>query len=158
MRKTACKCKKTHKRSPSSSLSLFSGILIALLPKCPFCILAYSSAITLCSGKTLYPEGTNYMLYVVLGLMLFILALIAYNFKGRRTYYAIGLILTASLFLASYYFFEGNFTWYYTGVVLLLTGVWMNGSLYHFVGKLFQKFKGFRRPKTITSLSASNEN
>jgi len=47
----ACKTKLDEKGFDNSILSFISGIFIALLSKCLF---AYSSAITLWSGKKLY--------------------------------------------------------------------------------------------------------
>lgn len=48
--KSHCKCKsKSHARIEKIDFPFFSGLLIALLPKCPFRLLAYTRAISVCT-------------------------------------------------------------------------------------------------------------
>lgn len=134
MLEPTCKCKKSHKKILKNSyLGVFSGLFIALLPKCPFCLLAYSSAITLCSGKTLYPESVNYLPFIVITLSLLTLFFVLYNYKGRKTIYAAGFIIVGSVILYLYYYINESLMLYYAGVAFLLTGVWTNGSLSYFL-------------------------
>ena len=119
-------------------MPLFSwmpGILIALLPKCPFCIMAYSGAVTLCSGTSLYPNSGSTAIYLSLGIGIFIIATILLNNKGRRTMIslaicsiAIGLLLLSQLVLM-------DSTVYALASLILLFGIWYNGSFFYFYDK-----------------------
>ena len=54
-----CPCPKQRiKKDPKGIVSFFSSLCIALIPKCPICILTYTSAITICStqGHTITPS------------------------------------------------------------------------------------------------------
>ncbi|MCB9275152.1 MAG: hypothetical protein H6564_14005 [Lewinellaceae bacterium] len=104
------------------------GILIVLLPKCPFCLLAYSSAITLCSGVKVYQHEPGWPSWISIGLASLTLALVLWNYKGRRTLFAAALILSGSYFILSSELQTGELAVYYLGAALLLSGVWVNGS------------------------------
>lgn len=98
------------------------------------CALAYSTAITMCSGKVFHhqPDWTSYI-SIVLALATMILVL--WNFKGVRTIAASALILAGGVIIFNSELFTGNTTHYYVGCGLVLGGVWANGSLLHFVRK-----------------------
>lgn len=133
----SCHCNK-------QKFSIATGLFIALLPKCHFCILAYSSAITLCSGTTLYHHTPIWTSYISVFLSLFTFLLVLWNFRGIRTIIA-GFMVIVGCFLISYSELKtGELTYYYWGTVSLLTGVWVNGSFYYF-------FRKFMRPFVTTS-------
>ena len=50
----SCANKKTIKYNKNKGYPLLLTIIIAILPKCPFCVLTYSSAIAMCSGVNIY--------------------------------------------------------------------------------------------------------
>jgi len=121
--------KKNHNSNSRDMLSLLSGLGFALVPKCSFCIFAYSSAITMCSGAKLQEDGLfkNELLYINIGLLIFTLGIILINYKGIKTIFsAIILIAAGSTLLfsntVSYPFL------FYLGSFLLLFSVWVNGS------------------------------
>lgn len=146
---THCACKKDRNRKINSSwLSVFGAFFIALLPKCPFCIMAYSSAITLCSGKKLYEADPTWGSYVSIGLAIFTLAIIIYNYKGFKTIAAAALVVIGSAFIFTSEFHTGEMMHYNFGASLLLLGVWLNANLMYFVKKYFYK-------KEIRSQTAS---
>ena len=60
-----------------------------VLPKCPFCVMAYSSAITMCGGPSMYLSGNNWVSYIPLLLGVVIISMILLNRRGIRTYYAL---------------------------------------------------------------------
>jgi membrane-bound ClpP family serine protease len=109
-----------------------SGIAIALIPKCPYCILAYSSAITMCSGRKIYSHSPDWTSFLLLGLALLTLLLILFNYKGKRTITAAILVATGSalMFLSQFYTF--SIYLYYLGTLLLLFGVWVNANFRFF--------------------------
>ena len=126
-----CAVKKTKKEKKSIS-PLFTGILIAVLPKCPYCILAYSSAITMCSGTKLYPQYPGWNSYIMLGLAVLTFLLILLNYRGKRTIAAAALVGTGSLLMLACQFYTFNINHYYIGTFLVLFGVWVNASFRYF--------------------------
>lgn len=138
-----CSCKNRKKRDlfKHPHLSFFAGLFIAILPKCPFCILTYSSAITLCSGKTIYNHDPTWTSWISIALALFTLLAILLNFKGRKTIAAAGLVLLGSAFLLYSELYTGDLTSYYWGAGLLLVGVWLNANLMYFYRQLTRIWK-----------------
>ena len=126
-----CTTKKTKKEKKSIS-PLFTGVMIAILPKCPYCILAYSSAITMCSGTKLYSHTPGWTSYLLLGLAGLTLLLILMNYKGKRTIAAAALAATGSLLMLASQFYTFDINHYYIGTFLLLFGVWVNASFRFF--------------------------
>jgi len=142
--------KKKHNSNSRDMLSLLSGLGFALVPKCSFCIFAYSSAITMCSGAKLQEDGLfkNELLYINIGLLIFTLGIILINYKGIKTIFsAIILIAAGSTLLfsntVSYPFL------FYLGSFLLLFSVWVNGSFTWFLKK-------WRSNNTINLQSTNN--
>ena len=137
---TLCKCPSERKvKIKNSPLPFFSLLLIAILPKCPFCMLAYSTAITVCSTKAI-AHTTGWASYVSISLVLITLIIVLYNFKGKRTLTAASLILLGTIFISYSELLSGSVTHYYIGSVALLIGVWANGSFLFFAKLLKAKF------------------
>ena len=126
-----CAIKKAKKEKKSIS-PLFTGILIAILPKCPYCILAYSSAITMCSGTKLYTQMPGWTSYLLLVLAALTLLFILLNYRGKRTIIAATLVGAGSLLMLTCQFYTFNINHYYIGTFLLLFGVWVNASFRFF--------------------------
>ena len=137
--KCVCKAKTQRKSNTSSMLSFLAGIFIALLPKCPFCILAYSSAITLCSGKKLYHHDPTWTSYISIALAVFTLIVVLLNYKGLKTVVAALLVVIGSGFLMWSEMYTGEITEYYWGVFFLLSGVWLNANLAYFYHKYIEQ-------------------
>ena len=128
------------KRFQYSRATWLPALLVAILPKCPFCIMAYSGAITLCSGTTMYPNSAGSSAYLAIGLALAVLFSILANFKGKKTYVALGISSFAVLLIVSSQFYYISSTQYYIGTGLLLFGIWYNGSFFHFYNKARKMF------------------
>lgn len=142
MNEKSCHCPKSHRIKPKSRhLPVLSGILIALLPKCPFCIMAYSSAITLCSGATLYDHHPTWISWISIGLAALTLGFVLWNYKGWRTWLAAALVLAGSFFILQSELKTGDVPDYYFGCASLLLGVWLNGNFVWFLRKAFQVFE-----------------
>ena len=149
-----CICKKKKTRELRSSKLSFLGVLfIAILPKCPFCILAYSSAITLCSGKKIYHHSPEWYSYISIFLAVFTLCIVLYNYKGVKTIIAALLVVAGSYFLFDSEMYTGELSDYYVGAGLLLTGVWLNANMMFFYNKYFKK----NIEKKFQKLSIENE-
>lgn len=134
-------CQKTFAKPAKDRTAAFpilSGLLIALLPKCPFCIMAYSGAMSLCSGKMLFPNANTYSGYVIIGLALVVLLGIMLNFKGKRTWMAGAITSVGIILLIISQFYSISEQLYYVAVGFLFFGIWYNGSFQYFYRKYFQ--------------------
>jgi len=134
-----CSSSKKKRKKRNNPYPFLSGLLIALLPKCPWCILAYSSAITMCSGTKFYTPTDSWTTYLPISFAVFTLALLLYNYKGKKTILAATLVLLGSCLILDATFYYGDATAYYFGSLTLLFGVWINGSFFFFV----RKFKSY---------------
>lgn len=125
-------------RTIKGNRSWLPAIVVALLPKCPFCIMAYSGAISMCSGNTIYPNAGGYSAYITLCIASLVILSILLNNKGQRSVVA-SLIATAGIISigASQFLYLGAVS-YYLGVVLLFFGIWYNGSFFYFYRKYIQ--------------------
>jgi len=124
------------------------GVLIALIPKCPFCILAYSSAITLCSGTTVYMHHPEWTSWISIILAVFTLMMVLVNYRGKRTLFAAFFVLLGSGLIVMCELYTGEIEVYYYGVILLLFGVWLNASFFYFYRVWFLPLLKFFRVKT----------
>ena len=127
-----------HRRISTQGKSWLSVLLIIILPKCPLCVMAYSGAMTMCSGNMIYPNAGSESVYFLLGLSALVLLGIILNYRGRRTQMAlvIALVGITNLILSQLYWYTE--VSYYLSVLIIITGIWYNGSLYHFI-KHFEK-------------------
>ena len=105
------KCHPSKNCNEARSASVLSTFLLIILPKCPFCIMAYSSAITICGGPDMYFISNNWVSYVPLFLALFINLMLLLNWRGQRTilaiivgYFTKNIISTIFIGLTSYWF------------------------------------------------------
>lgn len=137
-----CKHKKKIARPKKGAfLSLLSGVLIAIIPKCPLCIFAYSSAITMCSGAKLQEESFLNVdwFYINLFLSIVTLSLILFNYKGKKTWIAATLAIAACSMLLLLDLASSPVL-YYLSCALLFIAVWMNGSFTWFIRKWMSTF------------------
>ena len=122
----------------------FAGFLLVILPKCPFCIMAYSSTVVLCGRNTLI-ESHQYN-YSVLSISLtaffcsLIIAGLLLNFRGKRTKYALILSGLGILMILNSVIRNGGQELYYSGVSIVFIAVWLNGSLISIFRKIKNNF------------------
>lgn len=131
MRK-ACNSCSTKKPIPSNS-SWISALLIIILPKCPFCVMAYSSAITMCGTSSLYMTGNNWVSFIPLGLSVMIIFTILFNWRDNRTLWSLiiasvglALILGAHQLIVPAYAYD----W---GTGLMFMAIFYNGPFFSLV-------------------------
>ena len=118
-----------------SSFPILTGFLIAVIPKCPLCIAAYSSAIALCSGNKIYNQSPDWTNYISIALASLTLLMILLNFRGRRTWIAAALVIIGSILIIRTELITGDLGEYYLGASALLLGVWVNASFMFFYKK-----------------------
>lgn len=105
--------------------------------------MAYSGAMTMCSGKKLYPDNDIAFSILMIALAIVVFAGIALNRRGRRTRAAMIIAFTGALLIFVSQFIQISEVIYYTGCSLLLFGVWVNGSFLHFFQRMRKRFQLF---------------
>lgn len=129
-------CNKCNSRAPArktTSLSIWSTLLIVLLPKCPLCVMAYSSALTICGGESIYMQSNNWLSFFPIALALVIVGLIARNYRGGRTLVALGLAGLGSVAILLVHQLILPPLFYDLSAALLFLAIWLNGSMFSFV-------------------------
>lgn len=126
------------------------GFLLVILPKCPFCFMAFSSTMLLCGeGTTMVSERIHQSLpTIVLSALFCAGALVGILFVRRdiRTLYAFMVAFTGSMMIMTSVLKAGGMPLYYAGTVLIFMGVWLNSSLLYILKKA-GIFSGSRKPE-----------
>ena len=146
---STCKnCNTNRKVYTFRNSSFFSAFLIILIPKCPFCIMAYSSAITICGGQDIYMASNNWVSFIPLVLSGVVLGMILFNQRGTRTWIAAILALLSALLIIFSHQLIISASFYNVGGIGLLLAAWLNGNLLSFINQLIRKFRnGFSQNK-----------
>lgn len=142
----ACPDKKPNESSTGKKYPFLLGLLIAIVPKCPFCVLAYSSAMTLCNGSKLYLHQAGWTSWISIGLVAFTLLMVVLNYRGRRTWLAAGAIIAGGSMVAMAELYTGQLQLYYGGAALVFLGIWTNASLF----SLLRSISGVMQQKGLT--------
>jgi hypothetical protein len=125
------------KKNASYKLPSILSFIIVFLPKCPFCFVAYSSAMTMCGGPSLITHHSDWGAWLAIGLGGVVIFCIARNNRGAGTYKALFLALIGLCLV----FFGVNepdmMLWYYVGAILLLLAAFYNGSGFRWLNKFF---------------------
>ena len=121
-------------KSPSAKrglASFFSTLLIIVLPKCPFCVAAYSGAILMffdLENKDLVP----FFLHAkpVLGVIIIALIVFNYNVKKSKIALSVASIAFVLLILSTYYYITivPDIVIY----IAFLFAAWYNGNFKYF--------------------------
>ena len=141
MNKGCHTCKAQSKSNTKTSMSFLSSLLIIILPKCPFCVMAYSSVLTVCGGQSVYMNHNNWVSYIPLLLSMVILFILVRNYKDSRTIYAIILAVTGAGLLLLVHQLVISPQFYHLGSFLLFFSIWLNGSLFSLISNLQQRIK-----------------
>lgn len=134
-------CKKQAITGSKNNYNFFAGVLLAILPKCPFCVMAYSSTIMLCGKDKLIESQShhNSSLSIILTAIFsaLVIAGILFNYRGTRTKYALALAGAGIFMMLNSVIKNGGQELYYIGVSIIFLSIWLNGSLI----SIFRKFK-----------------
>ena len=134
-----CKCHPSKNFNKARSASVLSTFLLILLPKCPFCVMAYSSAITICGGHDMYLMSNNWVSFVPLFLALFINLMLLSNWRGQRTILAIIVAMIGFTLILLIHQLMLSPDFYNFGAGLLLLGIWLNGSFISVLNRVRKK-------------------
>lgn len=129
---TCTSCITDTKKQVSTASSFFSALMVILIPKCHLCVMAYTSAITMCGGPSMYSQSNNWMSYIPLGLGLFIIGVILYNYKGVRSGIAAALAIIGFLFILLTHQLMIDPEFYNWGTGLMFTAIWLNSNMISF--------------------------
>jgi amino acid transporter len=126
-------------------VGLLATILLVLLPKCPFCLMAYSSTFILCGKGESATAETMHVSYNTVFIISFfcfaVLLSVILNYRDARTKYALVLAAAGCFFIIYSVCVGGGLPLYYSGVFLVAIGVWLNGSLLYVISKIAGKRK-----------------
>ncbi len=145
-------CKPCKKRNAVSAgrkhAGLLTTILLIVLPKCPFCLMAFSSTIILCGkagGASQLNHSSSTTILITAFFCFTALLSIILNYRDKRTMYSF-MLAAAGCFLIMYSVCAGGgLSLYYPGVILVFIGVWLNASLLYIVKKIIGKRKLFSK-------------
>lgn len=138
----SCNTCSTNTKSKVANRSSFLSVLfVIILPKCPFCIMAYTSAITMCGGHDMYMATNNWVSYIPIALAVIINGLIIYNWKGSRTSFALFLSLTGLVFVSLAHQLILSSDFYNYGTAFLFVAIWFNSNLVSFINTIIEKLR-----------------
>lgn len=123
----------------SRPFGFISTVLVALLPKCNFCFIAYSSSLALCSGKKVMDSLNSWGMVIMIFLVSTTLIANLQNYRDIRTHWSLVLVILGISLVSLSFLGLLSSMHHYIGSVLMLFGIWVNGSF------LFI----FRRIKTL---------
>ncbi|MDH5380808.1 MAG: hypothetical protein OEW75_08150 [Cyclobacteriaceae bacterium] len=124
------KCFSYVKNNQKTGTSVLSAVLVALIPKCGLCVMAYSSAIAMCGGGTMYMAENDWVSYIPIILSILILFLILKKKKGKRTFIAFIVALAGTFMIVGAHQIWIDFSYYTVGNVMLFLAIWINGSMF----------------------------
>ena len=136
-------CKPCRKRRIVSKerkrLGLLTTLLLVLLPKCPFCLMAFSSTVILCGkagGISDRTHTSSTTIFITSFFCFLVLISVLFNYRDTRTKYALMLVATGCMAVMCSVCFGGGLPLYYSGVILIFIGVWLNASLLYVISRI----------------------
>jgi len=142
--KVCSPCKNESRKIISKNQTgLLGGILLTLLPKCPFCYMAFSGTLMLCgNGSGMFTRTFSSLPTQIFSITfcLLIVLFIVLNFRDKRTLYAIFLSTIGSAMIIYSATIAGGLLLYYSGVMIIFFSIWLNASLFYFVDRIKEYF------------------
>jgi hypothetical protein len=132
------------KQDVPSRASLAGNLLLVLMPKCSFCMLAYTSTALLCTREETIVASSLHAspltIFITSILCLLILGGILMNRRGRRTWIALGIALTGMAMMLASVTRGGGEALYYAGNAAIFAAIWANGSFVYLWNQLKQSW------------------
>ncbi|MEM8896323.1 MAG: hypothetical protein AAGC88_17220 [Bacteroidota bacterium] len=132
-------CSTEKKVHIGTSTSFFSALMVVLIPKCHLCVMAYSSAITICGGPDMYMQSNNWLSYLPLVLGLFIIGVIQWNYRGVRSALAAGIAICGFLLILFTHQLVIDPIYYHIGTALMFGAIWLNSNMISFFNFLHER-------------------
>ena len=134
---SACQTTSPAPKRVSFNTSLPSSLsfLLILLPKCPFCLVAYSSSLAMCGISPLVSHHTDWGAWAAFVLGGAVLYGIYRNYRGTSTIKALMAALIGLLFVAIGVLVPFAFGFYYAGAMLLFVAAFYNGSGFRIINQ-----------------------
>lgn len=128
-----CGATKVAPKSKSSvgGASFLTTLLLILIPKCPFCVMAYSGAILMffdVKNSAIMPYVVHFK--PVLGAL--VILLILFNYKGRKTLLSLLIAGLAMTFLVFATYFYNSILPDWVLYAAFLFAAWYNGNFNYF--------------------------
>ena len=150
---TSSDCPACHDPVPQGGRDRYTSwagnLLLVFVPKCSFCVLAYTSTALLCTREetlvATQQHSSPLTLYITLGLFVLILAGVLLNWRGQRSGYALGIVLAGMAMMLYSVVKAGGEPLYYAGNLLVFVGIWVNGSFYAVWHRLRKAFSSLTR-------------
>lgn len=80
----SCGCKRQEKQRKRQRMSFLLTLLVAILPKCPFCAFGYSSVVVMCSGAKIHNYQANVLGFLSIPLAFAVLISLCWNYRGKK--------------------------------------------------------------------------
>jgi hypothetical protein len=132
------------KQDMPSRASVAGNVLLVLMPKCSFCVMAYTSTALLCTREETIVASSVHASPLTIAitsiLCLLILGGILLNRRGRRTWIALGVALTGMAMMLASVTLGGGEIVYYAGNAAIFAAVWINGSFLYLWKQLKQSW------------------
>ncbi len=124
----------------SKKAGFLTSFLLVILPKCPLCVIAYSSTIMLCGKEeSIISSQIHSSLLatcITILLCIVILASLFLNYRDNRTKYSLMLAFAGSVMLVISTIWDIGPVLYYAGTTFIFIGVWLNGSMIFILNKV----------------------
>ena len=134
-------CKQKKSASPQRDAGLWSGLLLLLVPKCPFCFMAFSSVLVFCGEKDAGLHSRNFysLTTLILTAVFCVTALVSIilYYRPGQGRYALAMAIPGILAIIFSVTMAGGITLYYSGALLVLSGLVRNSGLWSFSEKIF---------------------
>lgn len=148
---SACRVyKTTQKQSTRPWFASISGLLLLLLPKCPFCVVAYTTSMAICGAPALTEHHTDWGAWLSLGLAAICLFSIARNYRGPGTRLALCIATLGVILLLTGLYTPHALLWYYIGAALLFLGSLYNGRGYRWFNRLLAPQPSMKTQPPVT--------
>jgi hypothetical protein len=133
------------KQDAPAGATVAGNLLLVLMPKCSFCVMAYTSTALLCTkdetivASSLHASPLTVSITTILCLL--ILGGILLNRRGKRTWYALGIALAGMMMMLASVAWGGGEALYYAGSAAVFAGIWVNGSFLYLWQQVRQSWK-----------------
>ncbi len=132
-----CSCPETNPlKSKRPAYSLLGSLVLLLLPKCHFCLLAYSNAVVLCSGRVLYDHQPGWSSWVSISIAIVTIVLLLWHWQNTWSIYvAILLAIIGTILIIQSELYTGALNTYMFGAVLIMTASLLRSKFFSIFSK-----------------------